>query len=140
MSSTEKCTLLGYFLLDDQIRPLRKFPLSYIVEIEQIANMGQTRQPVTMREPACAMACKVCLLECAVLPDRLAWWSGELERLRRERVPLSSPRWHEWRDHLRACEAACEALTRQIEATRSMATLPGAHAAHLQAFAPVPLH
>lgn len=93
-------------------------------------------EAVLMMEPACDVGCRSCLLECAILPQRLAWWRGEVERLRRERVPETSARHQHWRDHLRACEAASEDLERQLKATRNKADPLAASAARMKAFQP----
>lgn len=89
------------------------------------------RKLVTVMQPGCEAGCRVCYLECAVKPARLAWWEREVERLLRERVAFADPDWQHWRDHLQAAQAACEELQQQIEATRSLAGHPAALAAHL---------
>jgi len=94
---------------------------------------------VLMMEPACDVGCRTCLLECAVLPQRLAWWEREVERLLRERVAAADPRHQRWRDHLRACEAACKDLRLQLAATRNKADPLAASVARQQAFQPAPL-
>jgi len=38
-----------------------------------------------LSEPAWASGCPKCNLECAVIPKRLAWLTGEIDRLCRER-------------------------------------------------------
>ncbi len=32
------------------------------------------------RKPACEWGCAVCHMECAIAPDRLAWWQAELAK------------------------------------------------------------
>lgn len=34
-----------------------------------------------MVKPACELGCRTCFMECAILPDRISWWQGELNRL-----------------------------------------------------------
>eukprot|EP01035_Chromulina_nebulosa_P029775 gene29775-39493_t len=43
-------------------------------------------EPIVLQEPQCVVGCRTCLLECAIMPERLAWWHGEIERLYRERA------------------------------------------------------
>ena len=36
---------------------------------------------LTLGTPACARRCAVCYLECAIIPERIDWWEGELESI-----------------------------------------------------------
>lgn len=101
--------------------------------------MDDATRPVLLSEPACDVGCRTCFLECAVLPQRLAWWEGEVERLHRERVPTGHPRRQHWRDHLQACEAACADLRRQLAATRNREDPLAASVARHSAFQPTVL-
>lgn len=40
---------------------------------------------IVLAEPACDAGCLRCDLECAAMPQRLAWWEREIERLCREK-------------------------------------------------------
>jgi hypothetical protein len=113
--------------------------LDYL-EHEKNMYRATRRKLVRLQEPACDVGCRICFLECAVKPARLAWWESEVERLLRERLEFSDPDWSTWREHLQAAQGACEELRRQILATRSMASQPAALAAHLEGPRSASLH
>lgn len=47
--------------------------------------MPERRTEPILVEPACEIACRTCLMVCAALPSRLAWWERKVEELCRER-------------------------------------------------------
>jgi hypothetical protein len=69
-------------------------------------------EPIVLQEPQCEVGCRTCLLECAVMPERLAWWLGEIERLYRERALAADRRLYE--PPLQIAEAASAALARRM--------------------------
>lgn len=95
-----------------------RFFLDMLEMVEQNENMGReiaSREPLTLSEPACEIGCRTCLMSCAILPARLAWWERELERLYRERsLSWSSD---ELRGQIESALAAHEALARRYAAS-----------------------
>src|SRR3569623_1069225 len=69
-------------------------------------------EPIMLQEPACDVGCRSCLLECAIMPERLAWWNGEIERLYRERALAADRRLYD--AQLRIAEAASATLARRM--------------------------
>lgn len=82
---------------------------------EHNENMERRFAPMTLREPTCEVGCSTCLMSCAILPARLAWWQGEIERLYRERSMRKA--YPEARDQLETALAAHEALARKFAAS-----------------------
>lgn len=82
---------------------------------EQMWNMENATRPMTLNEPACEVGCSTCLMGCAILPSRLAWWAGEIERLYRERAFRPGDR--ELRGQLETALSAHEALARRYAAS-----------------------
>lgn len=85
--------------------------------------------PVLLLNAGCEARCERCTLECAILPERLAWWQSELERLHRQRSFSK----HKDRnaDQLCTAQGAVEALERRIEASPRSLRRSGLHPVHL---------
>jgi hypothetical protein len=80
--------MMGY-LVDTGIKPEPKKPIgsehcrSAIARLEVTLEQRPNYQPrsskaLALRNPACAHGCAVCYMECAIAPERLAWWQNEL--------------------------------------------------------------
>ena len=101
---------------------------------EQNENMGTKIAPLTLREPACLVRCPTCLMSCAILPERIAWWSLEIERLCLESsLQPASP---SLRDQLGTALAAHEGLVRQDAETPRGARPPAIRARRSQSLKP----
>src|ERR1700761_4801176 len=95
-------------------------------------------EPIVLQEPACEVGCRTCLLECAVIPERLAWWDGEIERLYRERALAVDRRAYD--EPLRIAEAASATLARRMTDSPRGRCLPATRPGHRRACGLARLH